>query len=214
MTRLSFIGGWTAVVVIGETSALILATGSSVVTFTAVGLAVLLGALVLGAGQSRLLRLRGEFAQGWLAATILGTGAGRFVEFATTANAVSYLGAVELGCLVGACMAVPQAFVLRHRLERVDWWVCTRAAAWALAVPLLMAGASAIARWPDAAPLPIVGASIALFAAVVTLVGIAEGVVMDRLLTAPQRETSAPARFELIEESVVVGHEPELSGRR
>ncbi|HTJ27597.1 MAG TPA: hypothetical protein VMA36_15665 [Candidatus Limnocylindria bacterium] len=202
MARLRFIGLWTATSIAGETSAVIAASFLAATTFVAVGLVVLLEALVLGVAQARLLGgVRRGIGRGWLAATIVGVGIGRFVQFATTMTngnsiargwplALHYLSGVELGILVGACMAVPQAFVLMRDVGHVGWWIAARAGAWAIGVPLLMFGGETLSRWPNADPGAVVLAALGLFASVAAIVGAIEGVVMERLLNGQRSRTT------------------------
>jgi hypothetical protein len=206
MTRTTFVTGWIAVSLLAETIAIAFAALVAGVP-AAIAIVVLVEGALLGLGQRRLLRaVHAGLERGWLWPTLAGAALGRCVELVTGGDPLSvaagdwsagaqYGAGIGVGAFAGAAMALPQAFVLRDRIDGAGWWVAARAAAWAFALPLLMVAGDAVAAHATAAPALVVLAVVGVFAGVAATVGAIEALVMERLLR-PLRvwSPSVPAR--------------------
>lgn len=187
---LQLAGGWIAVSVVAEASAVALAALTFATTALGVLDAALLEGLLLGLGQRFVLRALGRHpAGGWVLATLLGAIVGRLAEFgadrstlAATVGAwapgAQYGAGAALGLVIGALMALPQTFVLR-RTTRGTWrWIAARAVAWGIALPLLgLTGSLAT----SAAAGDVVPNVVGLVAGVAAIAGAIEGLTMARL---------------------------------
>lgn len=160
-----------------------------------VGLGTVEGAVV---GYAQWRAMRGAFrsldARSWVGATA----AGAFVAW-TVGVAPSTLGAVGtpsggpaepplpvvlglaslLGIVAGVLLSGAQWLVLRRHATTAWWWLPANAVAWAVGMPVVFAGASAIpAGPPDAASVLVV---LATAGAAGLVVGAIHGVVLVRL---------------------------------
>jgi Ca2+/Na+ antiporter len=89
-----------------------------------------------------------------------------------------------LGLFVGGLMAAPQAWVLAEHVERPWRWIGARAAAWGLALPLLLVTADTWLGGVSSVPLGIFATVLAAFAVVAALVGTIEGIALGRIAVA------------------------------
>jgi hypothetical protein len=194
VTERRFVLSWVAVSAVTEVIAVCVALLVPAVTWGTVVLVVLLEGLLLGFGQRWILRsVRPGLESSWIAATMAGALLGRCVQFAADTGpyaaivfewniaAQAGIGAA-LGALVGGIMALPQAVVLKNRVDRPVSWVAARALAWCIALPLLMLAGGGLAAVSSAGPSIVILALFATFGAVAAFVGSIEGVVFERLL--------------------------------
>jgi hypothetical protein len=194
MTRGKFVAAWILVSLVAETLAAAFAALALGLGPGGVALVVLVQGLLLGFGQRRLLRaVHAGLERGWVWATLAGALLGRCIEVATGGDPVAgaagrwsvgaqYGAAIGVGAFVGAAMALPQAFVLRDRIDGAGWWIAARASAWAVALPLLMIGGDAVAARAGAAPALVILAVLGVFAGVAAIAGAIEALVLERLL--------------------------------
>jgi hypothetical protein len=160
------------------------------------------GAL-LGIAQGWLLRgIAGrQLIVAWTAATVAGTLLARGIEFAADNSppAATILGSpllvqiaagALLGAAVGAASGSFQALLLRGTIDRPARWIAVCSAAWAVALPALLAvgvaaeGLSGIPMWRAATALFV------LFGAIGALTGAIEGAGLVHLLATPSGRPS------------------------
>jgi hypothetical protein len=189
-----FVLSWTVVSVVAQSVAAATAFVAAAISWSGVLPVILLEACLLGVGQRWILRrAMPGLERGWFVATVGGMLLGRYVQFgADTSSAAASianwpaglqlaLGAV-LGLLVGALMALPQAYVLAGRVPRAWLWVAVRAAAWSVALPSLMAAGAWLAQASTGGLAVLVATMFATFALVGMLVGLGEGIGLARLV--------------------------------
>jgi hypothetical protein len=189
-----FVLSWLVVSAVSEAIAVCVAFIVPAVTLGSVVLVVLLEGLLLGFGQRWILRsVRPGLEKGWFAATMAGALLGRCVQFATDTGPYAAIvsewdiaaqigtGAV-LGAFVGCIMALPQAIVLRNRVDRPVWWIAARALAWCIALPSLLLVGVLLAAVSGAGLPVVILALLMTFGVAAAFVGLVEGIVLERLL--------------------------------
>jgi len=170
------------------------------------GTMVALGAvegLVVGWAQARVLRERIHGLHGWITATVLGavmawllgmlpstlmsTGGPAADTSQIEPGMLLQLGlATLMGLVAGPVLALFQWRVLRRYVRHAGRWIPANAAAWALGMPVIFAGADLAAR----ADYPAGAATIVAFtlATAGAIVGLVHGAVMLRLTAAINRD--------------------------
>jgi hypothetical protein len=146
---LTFVTAWVVIAIVAELSAVAFAFKTLAATVPLVLSAAALEGLLLAIGQSWLLRSSRleAMATAWFAATLLGSTAGRLFEYSVDAGPFAWIslhvatqiaGAVVLGFLTGAIMAIPQALALRRHIAAPQRWIVARGLAWACALPTFL----------------------------------------------------------------------------
>jgi hypothetical protein len=189
-----FVASWAAVSLAAESTGAAVALVAAAVSWAAIFPIIMLEACLLGFGQRWILRRQSSgLERGWVAATIGGTLLGRCLQFGADSGvgasivfswpvALQIASGVVLGALVGALMAVPQAFVLAGRVRGSWRWVGIRASAWSIALPSLMLAGSWLADASGSGLAALVLAMFATFALVGTLTGFIEGIGLAFLI--------------------------------
>jgi hypothetical protein len=183
--------GWTAIAIAAETLSVWLALVAFSAPWIAVVAVAALEPVLLGAGQTLLLRAtHPALARGWFVATLAGAILGRCAEYLVDADVIRGLPAVvqpgvlvACGALVGALMAGPQALALARTVEHAWIWVAARAFAWAIALPslLLAVAGAAIAHHVAAARGTVTLDVVTSCAIIGAFTGLVEGTAIDAL---------------------------------
>lgn len=138
----------------------------SVGQYAAAGLMIAVGAfegIVVGYFQANVLgeKLRSLKRRSWITATAVGATVAwtlgvipslvmsmssqrSGVQTVEPSEVTVFSLAAGMGCVLGVVLAIPQWFVLRKNVGRAAWWLPANALAWAVGMPQLFAGPSAI----------------------------------------------------------------------
>jgi hypothetical protein len=126
-------------------------------------------------------RIRHHFVLSWLVVSAVSEAIAVCVAFLM--NIASQIGAgAVLGAFVGCIMALPQAVVLRNRVDRPVWWIAARALAWCIALPSLLLAGGLLAAVSGAGLPVVILALLMTFGGAAAFVGSVEGIVLERLL--------------------------------
>jgi hypothetical protein len=200
-----FVASWAVVSLVAESSGAAVALAAAAVSWAGILPIIGLEACLLGFGQRWILRRQSSgLERGWVAATIGGTLLGRCLQFGADSGvaasivftwpvAMQIASGVALGALVGALMAIPQAFVLTGRVRRGWRWIGIRAIAWSIALPSLMLAGSWLADASGSGLAALVLAMFVTFALVGTLVGLIEGIGLACLIRMPAGSHDRPS---------------------